>query len=104
MITTQEALARIAVAEFESRRLKKRSEERARQWRLAWVVARILLAIAAAVYVQVAHWPISGAQVCGLLFIYLSASAWAEHRSGESLRRLQAEVDRLKDEIQRESA
>jgi len=104
MTDTNEALARIAIAEFESRRLKERSEERARRWRFAFGISRIVAAVGAAVYVQVTHWQISGAQACGFLLIYLAASAWMEHRTGESLRKLQAELDRLRDEIQKKSA
>jgi hypothetical protein len=104
MIDTNEALARIAVAEFEARRLKERSEERSRRWRFAFTVSRILVALGAAIYLQVTHWQISGTQACGFLFIYLAASAWQEHRIGESHRRLQAELDRLKDEIESKSA
>ena len=104
MIDTNEALARIAVAEFEARRLKRRSGERARQWRFAFTIARILVAIGAAVYLQVTHWQISGAQACGFLFLYIASSAWEEHRSKERLRTLQAELDRLKDEIENKSA
>src|SRR4051812_15313483 len=104
MSDTTEALARIAVAGIEARRLKERSEERARQWRFAFAVARILVAIAAAVYLQVTHWQISGAQAGGFLFLYIASSAWEEHRRKERLHTLQAELERLRDEIEKRPA
>ena len=104
MIDTNEALGRIAIAEVEARRFKEKSEGRARRWRFVFTILRILIVAGAAVYVQVSHWQISGAQVCGFLLIYLAASAWSEYHTGESLRRLQAEVDRLKDEIKNKRA
>ena len=101
MIDTNEALARIAVAESEARRLKERSEERSRRWRLVFTVARIFVAMGAAVYLQVTHWQITGTQACGFLFLYISSSAWEEHRSREKIRTLQAELNRLRDEIEK---
>jgi Ca2+/Na+ antiporter len=96
MIHTNEALARIAVAELEARRLKEKSEELSRHWRFAFTVTRTVVAVAVAVYLQVTHWQISGAQACAFFLIYIAASAWQEHRTAESLRKLQAELDQLK--------
>ncbi len=104
MIDTNEAMARIAVAELEARRLQARSEMRSRRWRLGFAIARVLIAVGVAVYLQVTNWGISGAQACGLLLIYLAASTWNEHRTNESLRTLQAQLDRLKEEINSHSS
>ena len=104
MIDTNEALARIAVAEVEARRFKERSAVVSRRWRFAFTISRILVAMGAAVYLQVTHWQISGAQACGFLFIYIAGSVWQEHRIGESLRALQAELDQLNDAIKAKSA
>jgi hypothetical protein len=96
MIDTKEAEARVAVAEFEARQFKRRADVRARRWRLAASVFRILVALGAGIYLQVQDWQISGAQACGLLFIYIAATVWEQHRLCETIQTLQAEVDQLK--------
>lgn len=104
MIDTNEALARIAVAEIEARRLKEKSEARFRRWRFVITALRIIVILGALVFLQVTHWDISGAQACGFFLVYLAASALAEHQKGESLRRLETELKQLKDELAAKTA
>ena len=101
MIDPNEALARIAIADFEARRLKERAAEQSRRFRLIFTFLRVVVLLGAGIVLLVSRWQVSGAQACWFLLIYLATSAWEDHRAGEAFLTLQAQVDRLKDEIER---
>jgi len=104
MNDAQEATARIALADFEARRKKEVTRNRARHWRFAFMISQVIAGIGLSVYVSVMPWRISGAQACALLFICLAGSAWRFYQARETIASLQSEVERLKDELGEKSA
>jgi hypothetical protein len=104
MIDIKEAEARIAMAEFEARRLEKRARERARRWRLIAAFFQVLLLFGGAVYFQVSHEPISGAQACGLFMVIMASGAWQEYELHEKVCALEAQVAALKAALEDKTA
>lgn len=104
MNDVQEAMARIAIADIEARQLKEKIERRSRRGRLATAIASVAALFALSIYVQVSPWQISAKQACGWFLFYLAGIAWMNYHTGERLRSLRSEIDRLKDQINERSA
>lgn len=104
MTDTQEAIARIRIAEFETCQEAQKKQRRCRLWRRALVLVSIAVPVAASWYVfRPGGWRISAELVFQVSLLNLAYLAWASYKAEESIRSLQAEVQRLKDQLDEQS-
>jgi uncharacterized membrane protein YqjE len=95
------ARVRLAIAEIEERQIKEKSIRSAARWRLILAMAGTVALTALAVFFQITRIDVSGRNVACVFLVYLVSRVWADYRTEHDLRQLRAEMDRLKDEIQK---
>jgi hypothetical protein len=99
----KEAIGRAVIAEFEWKQQQQKRERRIRAWKFAMLVGWIVLLVAMAAYVRVRQIPITTYDICFWLVMMLGTGAGIQYTTHEELQKLRAEVEELKQAINRNS-